>query len=108
MKSFLIGLALLLGFSIARAETTTFEQAGMIEMVNTKKNLIRVYGQDYYLPSTVRVENGVEAILSVKPGYVVSFNGELAKPHDRIAEIYVHPSSVFQAEENMRYFNEHQ
>lgn len=108
MRKILALLALSISPLVATAEVNTFEEAGMIEDVNAGKNLITVNETLYYLPASVQLYDGGAAILKVRPGYVVSFNGVLASPYNRISELYIHPDSVLVAEENMYDFNEQQ
>jgi|SRR5690554_2320411 len=108
MRRILVLLALSISPLVATAEVSTFEEIGMIEDVSAGKNLIRVNGAQYYLPSSVQLYDGGVAILKVMPGYVISFSGDLATPFNKIRDLYIHPESIQQAEENMHDFNEQQ
>ena len=108
MRKILALLALSISPLVATAEVNTFEEAGMIEDVNAGKNLITVNETLYYLPASVQLYDGGAAILKVRPGYVISFSGDLATPFNKIRDLYIHPESIQQAEENMHDFNEQQ
>lgn len=106
MKRVLFFLLLCSGLNMAAAEVTTFEEAGMVENIDLGQNLIRVNEHNFYLPSSVHLHDGKVAIFQLKPGYVVSFDGDLARPYNRINSLYIHTLSIQEAEENFRMLNE--
>lgn len=104
MKKRIYSLALSTGLFLAVAQAATFEEIGVIESIDMGRNLIKVNDQFYHLPSSVRLNNGGEAMLRVQPGYLVGFSGE----QKSISSLYIYPESEAEAEENMRDFNEQQ
>lgn len=108
MKKVLLMLALSCWGWSCTASAETFENIGVIAEVTLGSNLIKVDSELFYLPSSVVVEGGKEAILTVQPGYLVGFSGRLARPHARIDSLFVYPESIQQAEENLRLLNEAQ
>lgn len=102
MKKRIYSLALSTGLFLAVAQAATFEEVGVIESIDMGRNLIKVNNQFYHLPSSVRLNNGGEAMLRVQPGYLVGFSGE----QKRISSLYIYPESEAEAEENLRLLKE--